>query len=283
MLTILPEETPVMQLQQYLQGAIAPRPICFASTVDAEGNVNLAPFSFFNIFSSNPPVLVFSPALSGRDGTSKHTLDNVKVVPEVVINVVTYAMVEKTSLASSPYPKGVNEFHKAGFSPLPSDVVKPPRVAESPVQLECKVIEIKPLGDKGGAGNLVICEVLRMHIDEQFLDEKGGIDQRRIDLVSRMGGDFYCRAFGEAVFIVKKPGMSLGIGVDKLPPALRENPEFSHNDIGKLASVEIYPNADELQAAPKMARELADAEAIHLMNRGETREALILLVANYPC
>lgn len=283
MLTILPEETPVPQLQQYLQGAIAPRPICFASTVDAEGNVNLAPFSFFNIFSSNPPILVFSPALSGRDGSSKHTLDNVKAVPEVVINVVTYAMVEKASLASAPYPKGVDEFVKAGFTQLASDVVKPPRVSESPVQLECRVLEIKPLGEKGGAGNLVICEVLRMHIDEGVLDENGSIDQRRIDLVSRMGGDFYCRAYGDAVFIVKKPGMSLGIGVDKLPPALRQNPEYSHNDIGKLASVEQYPLPEELHNAPKMARELADAEALNLLSQGRSRDALILLVANYPC
>jgi len=192
MLTLNPKELSVQVLQKYLQNAIAPRPICFASTISKDGKPNLAPFSFFNIFSSNPPILVFSPARSGRTGATKDTLDNVLEVPEVVVNMVNYSMVHQVSLASSPFPKGVNEFEKANFTPIPSDLIRPFRVKESPVQMECKVLEVKSLGDKGGAGNLVICEIIKMHITDEVLNTDKQIDTQKIDLVSRMGDNWYC-------------------------------------------------------------------------------------------
>jgi flavin reductase (DIM6/NTAB) family NADH-FMN oxidoreductase RutF len=203
-MTITPGSIKTAQLHAYLLGSVSPRPICFASTIDSDGNANLSPFSFFNVFSANPPILVFSPARSGRTGESKDTYKNVKEVAEVVINVVTYNMVQQMSLASSPFPKGVDEFVKTGFTPIESELVKPARVKESPVQLECVVENIIELGQEGGAGNLIICKVVKMHIQENALNEHGQIDQTKIDLVARMGGDWYCRANGEALFELVK-------------------------------------------------------------------------------
>ncbi len=204
-------------VQNYLQHAIAPRPICFASTIDKAGNVNLSPFSFFNLFSSNPPVVIFSPSRRVRDNTTKHTLQNVFEVPEAIINIVDYAMVQQTSLASCEYAKGVNEFEKAGFTMEAASIVKPPMVKESKIKMECKVLEVKPLGTEGGAGNLVICEVLIMHIDESILDENKKIDQTKMQHVARLGGDWYCKVDEHNLFKVEKPNTQLGIGVDALP------------------------------------------------------------------
>lgn len=232
------------QKQYYLQHVIAPRPICFASTVDREGNVNLSPFSFFNMFSSNPPVLVFSPARRVRNNTTKHTLENLIEVPEVVINIVTEDMVRQVSLASCEFPKGVNEFIKAGFTEEPATLVKPPMVKESRVKLECKVIEIKPLGNEGGAGNLVICEVLKMHIDDSLLDENNKIDQRKIHHVARLGGDWYCVVNETNLFQVEKPNTQLGIGVDALPANIRRSKILTGNNLGQLANVDELPFID---------------------------------------
>lgn len=247
MLSLNPKELTIPVLQKYLQNAIAPRPICFASTISKDGQPNLAPFSFFNIFSSNPPVAVFSPAYSGRTGAPKDTLLNIREVPEVVINVVTYSIVQQTSLASSPFPKGVNEFEKAGFTPLPSDLIKPYRVKESPVQMECKVIEVKELGKAGGAGNLVICEIIRIHIDESILNEDKNIDTRKIDLVARMGDNFYCRANGSSLFEVEKPITTIGIGIDSMPDEIKKSKVLTGNDLGLLGSIEQLPGTDELK------------------------------------
>ncbi len=222
MKTIQPENISTRELHGYMLGAIGPRPIAFASTIDKAGQVNLSPFSFFNCFSSNPPILVFSPARSGRDGTLKNTLENVREVPEVVINIVQHSIVEQMSLASTAYPKGVNEFKKAGFTELASETIQPPRVKESHVHFECKVNEIVTLGNEGGAGHLVICQVQRMHINEEILDSDGKIDPKKIDLVGRMGGDWYCRANGDSLFEVEKPIAKLGIGVDELPEEIKK-------------------------------------------------------------
>jgi flavin reductase (DIM6/NTAB) family NADH-FMN oxidoreductase RutF len=227
--------------QYYLQHVIAPRPICFASTIDKAGNVNLSPFSFFNLFSSNPPIVIFSPARRVRDNTTKHTLQNVLEVPEVVINIVTYDMVQQTSLSSCEYPKGINEFIKAGFTPVPATLVKPPMVKESKVQLECKAIEVKPLGTEGGAGNLIICEVLRMHIDDSLLDENKKIDQRKINHVARLGGDWYCKVDESNLFHVPKPNTELGIGIDALPESVRTSKILTGNNLGQLANVNEMP------------------------------------------
>jgi flavin reductase (DIM6/NTAB) family NADH-FMN oxidoreductase RutF len=233
-------------LHQLLLGAIGPRPIAFASTLDQNGNANLAPFSFFNVFSANPPILVFSPALSGRTGQSKDTFNNAKVVPEVVINVVNYNMVHQMSLASSPYAPGIDEFIKAGFTPLASEKVAPFRVAEAPVQFECKVNQIIELGQEGGAGNLIICEVVQLHIQEALLNENGLIDQHKIDLVARMGGDWYCRANTHAMFEIKKPISTCGIGYDALPPDIKSSQLLSANDLGQLAGIEELPNETDV-------------------------------------
>lgn len=244
MLRVVPGEIPVSKLHGYLLGAVAPRPIAFASTIDKEGLPNLAPFSFFNVFSSNPPIAIFSPARSGRTAQSKHTFDNVKDVPEVVINAVSYDMVHQTSLASTEYPKGVSEFKKAGFTPIASESVKPFRVKESPVQMECRVRQVVELGDKGGAGNLIICEIILIHIADQVLDANGMIDPHKIDLVARMGRDFYCRASGNAVFEVQKPIERLGIGIDSIPQNIRNSKILSGNDLGRLGNVESLPGED---------------------------------------
>lgn len=237
-------ELTAQQKQYYLQHVVAPRPICFASTIDSAGNVNLSPFSFFNLFSTNPPILVFSPSRRVRNNTTKHSLENVKEIPEVVINIVTYDMVQQTSLASCEYPKGVNEFIKSGFTPVPATLVKPPMVKESKVNMECRVLEIKALGSEGGAGNLVICEVLRMHIDDQLFDENRKIDQRKLNHVARLGGDWYCRVDEHNLFQVEKPNTQLGIGMDSLPSSVRNSHIFSGNDLGKLANVHEMPVID---------------------------------------
>lgn len=236
-----PKEIPQPKLHGLLLSSVAPRPIAFASTVDADGRPNLAPFSFFNVFSSNPPICIFSPALRGRDATTKHTLENVKVVPEVVINVVNHAIVQQCSLASAEFDLGVNEFEKAGLTGIGSERVRPLRVAESPVQLECKVNDVIALGDKGGAGNLVMCEVLLMHVNEQVLNEDGRIDQHRIDLVARLGNDHYCRASGNALFDVPKPGSRNVIGFDGLPLHVRTSGVLTGNDLAILANCEAIP------------------------------------------
>jgi flavin reductase (DIM6/NTAB) family NADH-FMN oxidoreductase RutF len=240
--TIHPNAIPTQTLHGYLLGAIAPRPIAFASTVDSNGNVNLSPFSFFNVFGSNPPTLVFSPSRRVRDNSIKHTLENVHETKEVVINVVNYAMVQQTSLASCEYDKGVNEFIKAGFTAVPSTLVKPPRVGESPVAFECKVNQVIETGTSGGAGNLVICEVLLIHIKEEVLNEKGQIDPQKIDLVARMGGDWYCRASGDALFEVPKPNLKKGIGIDQIPYSIRTSIVLTGNDLGMLGNIETLPD-----------------------------------------
>ena len=239
----LKDLTPVLK-QNYLQHAIAPRPICFASTIDNAGNVNLSPFSFFNLFSSNPPMVIFSPSRRVRDNTTKHSLQNVLEVPEVVINIVDYDMVYQTSLASCEFPKEVNEFSKAGFTAEPATLVKPPMVKESKVKMECKVHEIKPLGAEGGAGNLVLCEVLRMHIADEILNENGMIDQRKLHHVARLGGDWYCKVDETNLFIVEKPNTKLGIGIDALPAPIRNSKILSGNNLGQLGNVHEMPVID---------------------------------------
>ncbi|MBC9931403.1 flavin reductase family protein [Chitinophaga qingshengii] len=241
---VVPSEIKTSELQAYMQGAIAPRPICFASTVDAEGRPNLSPFSFFNMFGTNPPTLIFSPSRRVRDNTTKHTLENIYATREVVINVVNYSMVQQTSLASCEYPPGVDEFVKAGFTPLPSEKIKPLRVKESPVQLECVVKQIIETGNQGGAGNLVICEPVLIHLNDDIFDPNGKIDPHKIDLVARMGGDYYCRASGDAVFEVPKPNTQLGIGVDALPLSIRNSRILTGNDLGKLGNVHEMPFVD---------------------------------------
>jgi flavin reductase (DIM6/NTAB) family NADH-FMN oxidoreductase RutF len=233
------------QKQQWLQHAVAPRPVCFASTIDQEGNVNLSPFSFFNLFSSNPPIVVFSPARRVRDNTTKHTLENVLEVPEVVINIVDYDMVQQVSLASCEFPKGTNEFVKAGFTEQAATLVKPPMVKESKVKMECKVVEVKPLGNEGGAGNLVICEVLRMHVDESILNaEATMIDQRKLHHIARLGGDWYCKVDEHSLFHVAKPNTQLGIGINALPETIRYSTILNGNNLGQLANVHVYPTVD---------------------------------------
>ncbi|MBF6607111.1 MAG: flavin reductase family protein [Flavobacterium sp.] len=245
MISFEPKDIAPAQLQAYLQGSVGPRPIAFASTMDKDRKPNLSPFSFFNVFSSNPPILIFSPARRVRDNTVKHTLLNVEATREVVINIVNFDIVQQASLSSTEYPDGVNEFLKSGLTPLPSDIVKPYRVAESPVQFECKVNEIIALGQNGDAGNLVICEVVKMHINELILDENGAIDQHKIDLVSRMGGNWYSRA-NKGLFEVPKPLTTLGIGVDNIPQSIRESSIFDGNDLGMLGNIEALPTTDEV-------------------------------------
>lgn len=246
MVTINPSEIPVPKLHHYLLGAVGPRPIAFASTVDENGNDNLAPFSFFNVFSANPPIMIFSPARSGRTNQTKDTYNNVKVVPEVVINVVNYDIVQQMSLASSPFSSEVSEFEKAGFTAIASETIGPKRVAESPVQFECKVIEVKELGDQGGAGNLVICEVQRIHLKEDVLDENGMVDQHKIDLVSRMGGNWYCRADQGSMFEITKPITTVGVGFDHLPEDIKTSSILTGNDLGQLAGIEELPNETDV-------------------------------------
>ena len=241
MLSLNLSELKPADIQNYLQHAIAPRPICFASTIDLEGNINLSPYSFFNLFSANPPIVVFSPARRVRDNSIKHTLQNVTEIPEVVINIVDYDMLQQTSLTSCDYPKNVNEFEKAGFTQEKAFIVKPPMVKESKIKLECKVNNIIPLGTEGGAGNLVIAEVLWMHIDESILDENKKIDQTKLDLVARLGANWYTRANASTIFEVEKPNLNLGIGFDALPISIKNSTILNGNDLGKLANVNEMP------------------------------------------
>ena len=278
--------------QYYLQHVVAPRPVCFASTIDLAGNVNLSPFSFFNLFSSNPPIVIFSPSRRVRDNTIKHTLENVMEVPEVVINIVTYEMVHQVSLASCEYPKEMNEFEKAGFTSEPATLVKPPMVKESKVKMECKVIEVKPLGTEGGAGNLVICEVIRMHIDNSILDENKKIDQRKIHHIARLGGDWYSKVDETNLFMVPKPNTELGIGVDALPESVRNSDILTGNDLGHLANVRempvIEPSFDDAHLKniiqyyslnpDEMEKEL-HAYAKKLLAEGKVKEAWQVLLA----
>ena len=269
MISILPQDISIAQLQGYLQGAVSPRPIAFASTMDKNGKANLSPFSFFNVFSANPPILIFSPARRIRDNTTKHTLENALETKEVVINVVNYDIVQQMSLSSTEYPKGENEFTKSGLTPIASDLVKPYRVAESPVQFECKVNEIIALGEAGGAGNLIICEVIKIHINPDVLDENGAIDQYKIDLVSRMGGNWYSRA-NQGLFEVPKPITTLGIGVDKIPDFIKKSAVFNGNDLGMLGNIESLPNEEEITTfvkqnfAVKGVLSSDDEQKIHL-------------------
>jgi len=278
--------------QYYLQHVVAPRPVCFASTIDKAGNVNLSPFSFFNLFSSNPPIVIFSPSRRVRDNSIKHTLENVMEVPEVVINIVTYEMVHQVSLASCEYPKEMNEFEKAGFTSEPATIIKPPMVKESKVKMECNVIEIKPLGTEGGAGNLVICEVIRMHIDDSLLDENKKIDQRKIHHIARLGGDWYSKVDETNLFMVPKPNTELGIGVDVLPESIRNSDILTGNDLGHLANVKempvIEPSFDDTHLKniiqyysmnpDEMEKEL-HAYAKKLLAEGKVKEAWQVLLA----
>lgn len=246
--TIDPKTLTTAQVHKILLTAVAPRPIAFASTVDADGNVNLSPFSFFNVFSANPPILIFSPARRVRDNTTKHTLENVKEVKEVVINIVNYPIVEQMSLASTEYKKGENEFVKAGFTEIPSLKVKPPRVAESPVSFECEVQDVIELGDEGGAGNLIISKVVQIHIDDKYLDENGDLDTKKLDLVARLGGSWYSRVTEESLFEIAKPIATKGIGVDQLPKHIFDTEILSNNNIGRLGNVERIPSEEEIEA-----------------------------------
>ena len=278
--------------QHYLQASIAPRPICFASTIDAAGQPNLSPFSFFNLFSTTPPILIFSPSRRVRDNTTKHTWQNVQEIAEVVINIVDYAMVQQISLASCDFPREINEFVKAGFTEEPATLVRPPMVKESKVKIECRVIDTRPLGDRGGSGNLVICEALRMHIDPAILDSNNHIDQRRLQLVARLGGDWYCRTDTQNLFQVEKPNIRLGIGMDALPVSIRESRILSGNHLGQLANLHELPAVDpafhdlRLQQIfqyyainpEEMEREL-HRYAVELLDAGKVQEAWQVLLA----
>jgi flavin reductase (DIM6/NTAB) family NADH-FMN oxidoreductase RutF len=246
MLTLSTDQLTTQQIQQYLQYAISPRPICFASTIDLDGNVNLSPFSFFNLFSMNPPICIFSPSRRVRDNTTKHTLENIKQVPECVINIVNYQMMQQMSLASCDYPKGTNEFIKAGFTELASVLVRPPRVAESLIQLECMVQEVITLGENAGAGNLVLALIKKIHINEEVLDANNNIDQAKLDLVARLGGDWYARITAENLFQVEKPNTKLGIGFDQLPEGIISSKLLTNNEKAQLANINILPN-DQLK------------------------------------
>lgn len=264
MYTINPADVSTAELQVLLQSAIAPRPICFASTIDKNGTPNLSPFSFFNMFSTNPPVFIFSPARRVRDNTIKHTLENVYEVPEVVINMVNYDLVQQCSLSSTEYDKGVDEFVKSGLTPIPSDLVKPFRVKESPVQLECKVNQVIELAQTPGAGNLIICELLRMHINPSVMDDRGRINQQKIDLVARLGGDWYCRASGPALFEVEKPVRTKGLGVDRIPERIRYSRYLTGNNLGQLGNTEQLPDTDDIEIYKKINLELAALMMEHL-------------------
>ncbi|WP_196885360.1 flavin reductase family protein [Aureivirga sp. CE67] len=263
MLSINPKDIPTAKLHSYLLGAVAPRPIAFASTIDEEGNPNLSPFSFFNVFSANPPIMIFSPARRVRNNTTKHTLENAKATGEVVINVVNYDIVHQMSLSSTEYPDGINEFLKSGLTMEPSDIVKPFRVKESPVQFECKVNEVIELGNEGGAGNLIVCEVVKLHVNEDVLDENGAIDQVKIDLVARMGGSYYSRA-KEGFFEIPKPLTTHGIGVDALPEEIRTSEVLTGNDLGMLGNVETLPSEADLE---NFANEYPEYVGINLNKR----------------
>lgn len=286
MIEIDPLEYGNQKLFKLLLGGVAPRPIAFAATIDKDGNHNLSPFSFYNAFGVNPTTLIFSPSRRGRDNTTKHTLDNLKEVPEVVLNAVTYNMVHQMSLSSTEYEKGVDEFIKAGFTALESKYIKPHRVAESPLQFECKVREIIETSGKAGSGNLVICEILHIHLDESILDVDGTINHDKIDLVGRLGGDYYVRTSGEAKFLVPKPNSRLGIGVDALPDHVRFSEILSGNDLGQLGNLDTLPDKEEidlLKKDPTVKNILNNNKKLHkhakeLISNGDVYEALKVLL-----
>jgi flavin reductase (DIM6/NTAB) family NADH-FMN oxidoreductase RutF len=277
-MTITPGSIKTAQLHAYLLGSVSPRPICFASTIDSDGNANLSPFSFFNVFGSNPVTLIFSPARRVRDNTIKHTLENCHQTKEVVISMVNYAMVQQMSLASCEYPKGTSEFEKAGFTPVKADKVKPFLVKESPVNMECIVKQIIETGQEGGAGNLIICEMVAMHINDEVLNEAQQIDPHKIDLVARMGGDYYCRASGNAIFTVPKPNLNLGMGVDNLPVEIRTSNILTGNDLGQLANVTSTPIIDNTFVyVPKID---VHTDAKNLLAEGKVDEAWQVLLSH---
>ncbi|WP_452224902.1 flavin reductase family protein [Lacinutrix chionoecetis] len=260
MISFEPKDLATAKLHSYLLSAVAPRPIAFASTMDENGNPNLSPFSFFNVFSANPPIMIFSPARRVRNNTTKHTLENAEKTKQVVINVVNYNMVHQMSLSSTEYATGVNEFEKAGLTMLKSDIVKPFRVAESPVQFECKVNDIVKLGTEGGAGNLIICEVVKLHINDAVLDENGSINQEQLDLVSRAGGSYYSRAKA-GFFEIPKPLSTLGVGVDAMPEHIRKSNILTGNDLGMLGNIEAFPEKEAIAAYAKKHDILALSQA----------------------
>lgn len=266
--SIDPNSISQQELHGYLLSAVAPRPICFASTIDKEGNVNLSPFSYFNLFSVNPPMMVFSPSRRGRDNTTKHTLENVLEVKETVINIVNYDMVEQMSLSSTEYGDGVNEFVKAGFTQVPSDKVQPPRVGEAPVAFECIVDQVIALGDGPGAGNLVLAKVVQIHVKKAFLDAEGKLDTPKLDLVARMGGNWYCRANGDALFEIPKPIRTKGIGVDMLPEAVQNSTVLTGNNLGRLGNLEQLPTKEAI------AKITEHAEVKSILNGDESITAL---------
>lgn len=279
-----PSELSIPKLHQYILGSVSPRPISFASTIDADGRPNLAPFSFFTAVGSNPPMVIFSPARSGRDNTTKHTLDNVEETHEVVINIVNYPIVHQMSLASSPYPKGVNEFEKSGLTPIPSDKVKPFRVKESIVSMECIVRNVIHTGDKGGAGNIVMCEIVLMHIDDSILDAEGRMDPFKMDLVARMGGEYYARIIPESIFVLPQPKTEVGVGVDRLPAFARNSHVLSGNDLGKMGTLQEMPDAEAINAAKDMLSEGMHEEAVcamakQLIAEGNIVQAFACLLA----
>ncbi|SHG95017.1 flavin reductase family protein [Winogradskyella jejuensis] len=290
MVSYQPKDLTTAKLHGYLLSAVAPRPIAFASTIDKDGNPNLSPFSFFNVFSANPPILIFSPARRVRDNTTKHTLENVEEVKEVVINTVNYDIVQQMSLSSTEYPEGVNEFEKAGLTMLKSDLVKPFRVAESPIQIECKVNEIVKLGTEGGAGNLIICEALKIHMSEAILDENGSVNQKKLDLVARAGGSYYSRA-KDGFFEIPKPLTTLGIGVDKLPKSVIKSSVLSGNDLGILGNLAAFPSDSEVENYLRTSEEFANISHVNdfenfihkkakdLIEKNEAEKALLMLLA----
>ena len=294
MRSFTPSELTIPQTHGLILGAVGPRPIAFASTLDAQGTPNLAPFSFFNAFGSNPPMLIFSPARRVRNNTTKHTYENIKQHREVVINIVDYSMVHQVSLASTEYPEGVNEFEKAGFTALPSDIVKPFRVKESPAQYECLVRDVIEMGDGGGAASLILCEIVRIHIRADLLDENLNIDQERIDTVGRMGGNYYARAHGDALFQVTKPLRTHGIGVDQLPAEIRNSRILTGNDLGRLGNVEVLPDETsvndfkltelsdifvEYEDAPEKLEEALHKRAHEYLEQGQVEQAWLALLS----
>jgi flavin reductase (DIM6/NTAB) family NADH-FMN oxidoreductase RutF len=284
-LTIDPANVSTAELHSYMLAAVAPRPIAFASTIDKAGNVNLSPFSFFNCFGANPPIMIFSPARRVRDNTTKHTLENVQEVPEVVINIVNYPIVEQMSLSSTEYGKGINEFLKAGLTEVASDKIHPPRVGEAPVAFECLVDQVIETGTEGGAGNLVISRVVKVHVRKEYLNENGKLDTHKLDLVGRMGGSWYCRASGEALFEIPKPIRTKGIGIDQLPASIRNSDVLTGNNLGRLGNIEKLPTMDEVkawQSDEKIAALIAqtdDETALkNALENGETISAIKTLM-----
>jgi flavin reductase (DIM6/NTAB) family NADH-FMN oxidoreductase RutF len=277
MKTIIPSEVSIPILHQYLISSVAPRPICFASTINSDGVPNLAPFSFFNVFSANPPVLIFAPNNSGRTGEPKHTFLNVKQVKEVVINIINHDLLEKMNLAAAPWEYGVSEFEKAGFTPIDSTLVKPYRVKECPVQIECEVMEIKELGVGGGAGNLVICKVLAIHVSEDVLNEEGKIDQKKMNLVGRLGGSWYSKADDSALFELKQP-METTIGFDKLPENARNSHVLTANDLGKLATIKEFPSQETVEKIKSMNIQNVHEFAKNCIESGDLDSALAAFI-----